>query len=190
MESKKNFIDLYQDESYKTAIIDALCGGINGEHLKSFRTLLEYVIDKKLKLFDRKEFEGALYLEEDETLDLVLPCIRRVYGKVFITPPSIFLDSNYGRSLPENKRFKLFTLYFNIDEFVDYLIDMFIKSKDCLHHFEYIDRTAETLTLIVDNYVAGLVKRVRDVEDHEEAIESLIKQYKREGQLNQILPEN
>lgn len=190
VENKKSFLDLYKDEHYKKAIVDALCQGIDSVHLYSFKSLLEYVIVEKYHLFNRDEFKGALYLDEDETLDLVLPAVRRVFGKVFIDPPTLFKDSNYGRVLPENKRYKLFTMYFNPEEFIDYLIDMFIKSKDCLQHFEHIDRTSETLTLIVDNYVAGLVQKVRDIDDHEKVIEGLLKQYKREETINQIFEEN
>jgi hypothetical protein len=186
VENKKSFLDLYKDEHYKKAIIDALCQGISNEHLYSFKSLLEYVIDKKYHLFDREEFKGALYLEEDETLDLVLPAVRRAFGKIFIDPPTLFKDSNYGRVLPENLRYKLFMMYFNADEFIEYLIDMFIKSKDCLQHFEYIDRTSETLTLIVDNYVAGLVQRVRDIENHQEEIDNVIKQIKRDDVIGEI----
>jgi len=190
VENKKSFLDLYKDEHYKKAIIDALCQGIDSEHLYSFKSLLEYVVVEKYHLFDRKEFKGALYLDEDETLDLILPAVRRAFGKIFIDPPTLFKDSSYGRALSENKRYKLFTMYFNPDEFIDYLVDMFIKSKDCLEHFEHIDRTSETLTLIVDNYVAGLVQRVRDIEDHEQAIDGLLKQYKREESINQIFEKN
>lgn len=185
MENKKSFLDLYKDEHYKKAIIDALCHGIDSQHLYSFKSLLEYVVDKKYHLFDREEFKGALYLEEDETLDLVLPAVRRVFGKVFIDKPTLFNESGYT-----NSRYKLFTMYFNPDEFIDYLIDMFTKSKDCLQHFEHIDRTAETLTLIVDNYVAGLVQRVINIDDHEQVIEGIIKQHKREESINQIFEEN
>ena len=77
-------------------------------------------------------------------------------------------------------------MYFNPDEFIDYLVDMFIISKDCLQHFEHIDRTSETLTLIVDNYVAGLVQRVRDVENHQEAIDGVMKQIKRDDTIGEI----
>ena len=185
VENKKSFLDLYKDEQYKKAIIDALCQGISSQHLHSFKSLLEYVVDEKYYLFDREEFKGALYLEEDETLDLVLPAIRRVFGKVFIDPP-LFKETGYNNG----HRYKLFTMFFNADEFIDYLIDMFIKSKDCLQHFEHIDRTAETLTLIVDNYVASLVQKVLDIEDHEQAIEGMLKQYKREETINQIFEEN
>lgn len=190
MSSKKSFIELYKEESYRKIIIEALCKGISREHLHTFKSLLEYVINKKYHLFDRDEFKGALYLEEDETLDLVLPSVRRVFAKIFIDPPTIFKDSGYGRALPENKRYKLFTMYFNIDDFIDYLIDMFIKSKDCLAHFEHIDRTSETLTLIVDNYIAGLVTKVINIDDHEEAIDRLIKQHQREETINQLLDKN
>lgn len=190
VENKKSFLDLYKDEHYKKAIIDALCQGIGSEHLYSFKSLLEYVVSEKYHLFDREEFKGALYLEEDETLDLILPAVRRVFGKIFIDPPTLFKDSSYARALPENLRYKLFMMYFNVDEFTDYLIDMFIKSKDCLQHFEHIDRTSETLTLIVDNYVAGLVQRVIDIDNHEEAIDGILKQIKREESINQIFEEN
>jgi hypothetical protein len=186
MLDKKSFIDLYKEETYRKAIVDALCQGIDSQYTPSFKSLLEYVITDKYKLFDREEFKGALYLDEDETLDLILPAVRRVFGKVFIDPPTLFKDSSYGRALPENLRYKLFMMYFNPDEFIDYLIDMFIKSKDCLQHFEHIDRTSETLTLIVDNYVAGLVQRVRDVENHQEAIDGIIKQIKRDDTIGEI----
>jgi hypothetical protein len=190
VENKKSFLDLYKDELYKKTIIDALCQGIDSKYLNSFKSLLEYVIDEKYNLFDIEEFKGALYLDEDETLDLVLPAVRRVFGKIFIDPPTLFKDSNYGRVLPENLRYKLFTMYFNVDEFIEYLIDMFVKSKDCLKNFEHIDRTSETLTLIVDNYVAGLVQRVRDIDNHEQAIDGLLKQWKREETINQVFEEN
>jgi hypothetical protein len=186
LDTKKSFLDLYKDEHYKKAMIDALSQGINSEYLYSFKSLLEYVVNEKYHLFDREEFKGALYLEEDETLDLVLPAVRRVFGKIFIDPPTLFKETGYNNG----SRYKLFTMYFNPDEFIDYLIDMFAKSKDCLHHFEHIDRTAETLTLIVDNYVAGLVQRVIDIEDYEQAIQNILTQHKREEVLNQIFEEN
>lgn len=189
MSHKKSFLDLYKDSYNKKLIIEALCRGISREYLYSFKSLLEYVIDKKYHLFDREEFKGSLYLNEDETLDLVLPSVRRVFAKIFIDPPSIFNSSNVPPMLVSH-RYELLTMYFNIDEFIDYLIDMFIKSKYCLQHFEYIDRTSDTLTLIVDNYVSGLVQRVLNVEDHKKEIESLIKQQKREETINQIFEEN
>jgi len=184
MLDKKSFIELYKEEHYRKAIVDALCQGVDAQYIPSFKSLLEYVITK-YDLFDRDEFKGALYLDEDETLDLILPAVRRVFGKIFIDPPTLFKDSSYVK-IPESLRYKLFMMYFNADEFIDYLIDMFIRSKDCLQNFEHIDRTSETLTLIVDNYVAGLVQRVRDVENHQEAIDNAIKQIKRDDTIGEI----
>ena len=181
----KSFIELYKEEHYRKAIVDALCQGIHSQYIPSFKSLLEYVITDKYDLFDRDEFKSSLYLDEDETLNLIPPAVRRVFGKIFIDPPTLFKDSSYVKT-PESLRYKLFIMYFNADEFIDYLVDMFIKSKDCLQHFEHIDRTSETLTLIVDNYVAGLVQRVRDVENHQEAIDNLIKQIKREETIEQV----
>ena len=186
VENKKSFLDLYKDDYYKNAITDALCQGIGTEYIKSFKELVKYVVDEKYHLFDREEFKGALYLDEDETLDLILPAVRRIFGKIFIDPPTLFKETGYNTG----SRYKLFTMYFNPDEFIDYLIDMFIKSKDCLQHFEHIDRTSETLTLIVDNYVASLVQRVLDIEDHEQAIQGMLTQHKREETINQIFDKN
>jgi hypothetical protein len=178
----KSFLDIYKDVGYKKTIIDTLCQGIGSQHIYSFKALLEYVIDKKYHLFDREEFKGSLYSDEDETLDLVLPAVRRVFGKIFIDQPSLFKSGG-----PFTARYKLFTMYFNADEFIDYLIDMFIKSKDCLQHFEHIDRTAKTLSLIVDNYVADLVQRVLNIDNHQEAIDAILKQAKREESIDEIL---
>jgi hypothetical protein len=60
---------------------------------------------------------------------------------------------------------ELFRLYFDIDEFLDYLVLYLKKSKNTLEDFEYIDRSIETITLIVDNYVAKLVRKVLDSTD-------------------------
>ena len=60
MNNKKSFLDLYKDEHYKKAIIEALCKGIGSQHLYSFKSLLEYVVDKKYNLFlnirDNKDY--------------------------------------------------------------------------------------------------------------------------------------
>ena len=185
-----SFLDIYKNDDYKNEIVDSLCKGIDNQYIYSFTSLMNYIIEEKYHLFDREEFKGSLYLEEDETLDLVLPAVRRVFGKVFIDPPTLFKYSSYDKDSSETKRYKLFTMYFNADEFIDYLINMFIKSKDCLEYFEHIDRTSETLTLIVDNYVAGLVQRVINIDDHEQAIEGILKQNKREDFINQIFEKN
>ena len=181
----KSVLDMRTDEAFRKLMIDALTNGL-GDKKQLLIDILEYVVDQKLHLFESVEFEGTMYDEEDQMVDLILPCVRRIFAEVFFNPPTLFKETGYNNG----HRYKLFTMFFNADEFIDYLIDMFIKSKDCLQHFEHIDRTAETLTLIVDNYVASLVQKVLDIEDHEQAIEGILKQQKREETINQIFEEN
>lgn len=150
-----NFLDIHNNEKYKKAIIDNLSIAIKSEYLESFKCLMIYVIDEKYSLFDIDEFSGTLYEGEDEILDLILPTIRRVFSKIYLSPPTLL----------KHQRLKLFQTYFDIDEFIDYLIEMFLKCKNVLENFVYLDRTVETLELIVDNYIAELVKKVQDVDD-------------------------
>jgi hypothetical protein len=143
------------DKAYKEVLLDTLCTGVTLS--SSLRDLLEYVIDHKLQLFDRYEFMGSLYTGDDDTIDLILPSIKRVWGKIYVDYPTIFSS--------KLNRLELFQQMFNIDEFIDYLIDKFIKSKGLLLEFESLDRTSETLTLIVNNYIGTLVKRTLDSKD-------------------------
>lgn len=172
------FAKLKENSSYRTTVIDALLSGISENHVDTLSSFLNYVIDEKYQLFDDEELKGFFYEDdEDEISDLILPAIRRLYGKTFISPPSLFTG------IGEQERYKLFILYFNIDEFIEYLVDMLKKSKGMLNHFDYIDKTVETLTLIVDNYIAGNVKKVRDCED----IDTEIKKSEREFKIKDIL---
>lgn len=192
IENKINFIDLYKSLKYKDAIINSLCQGISNAYISDFKKMLTYVIDEKYKLFDRDEFKGCLYIDEDETLDLILPSVRRVFGKIFLSPPTLFNGVNTTPGVSQIsqqldvKRYTFFVLNFDIDEFIDYLINMFIGCKDILKDFEHIDRTSDTLTLIVDNYIAGLVQKVKDCNDIEEGIISLKKKINRENSLIEI----
>lgn len=154
------FSRLKDDETYRNSVIQSLTGGIPDNHVEILVQILLYVVNEKYQLFDSPDLQGHFYNdEEDEISDLILPTVRRLYGKTFIKTPSLFTSDENGL------RYKLFVLYFNIDEFIDYMIDMLRKSKSMLQHFEYIDKTAETLTLIVDNYVARNIKRVRECQD-------------------------
>ena len=146
------FLELHSNETYKNVIIEALSHGIPTESVKEYNRLMEYVIDEKYILFDREEFKGSIYEDEDDTLDLILPSIRKVFSKIYIDPPSLFKD----------ERFDIFKGYFDIDDFLYYLIDMILKCKNVCVYFLYLDRLVETLELIVDNYIAKLVKMVLD----------------------------
>lgn len=153
-QDKITFFNIKDNDKLKKSIIDGLSGGISPDKLGEFTSLMNQVLDKSY-LFDKKAFKGHMYRDDDEILSLILPAVRRIYGRVVLSPPNLFKE----------KRLQLFMLYFDIDEFLDYLVDMIPKCKSCLKHFENLDRAAETLTLIVDNYLAMLVKKVRECED-------------------------
>lgn len=172
------FSRLKSNDTYKNAVIESLLQGVSENHVEILSQILLYVIEEKYQLFDNPELQGHFYNDEDDELsDLILPSIRRLYGKTFINPPSLFASDT------ETDRYKLFVLYFNIDDFINYFIDLLLKSKGMLINFEYIDKTAETLTLIVDNYIAGNVKKVRDCQD----ISSEIKKLERELKIKDVL---
>lgn len=156
------FFDLHKNESFSNTLINSLSSGLSG-HEDRFKNIAIYVIYNKYHLFDIDDFKGNLYEDEDNIGDLILPSIRRVYGKIFITPPTILKD----------QRLLLFQEMFDIDEFIDYLINMFKISKDCLKEFRYLDRTVETLSLIVDNYVSELIERSKDCNDYTQTIRDL-----------------
>ena len=50
---------------------------------------------------------------------------------------------------------------------------MFLKTKGLLDDFIHIDKTKETLTLIVDNYISGLVQNVTHCQDINAEIRNL-----------------
>ena len=157
---KSKISELLKDSEEREILLDTLSVGIT--NTSDFRDALEYVITK-LPMFDIPEFE-SIYEDEDNILDLVLPSFRRVWGNIYIKPPTLFKN---------DQRLEIFILSFDIDEFLNYLKDVFIKTKGCLADFEYIDRTINHLQLIVDNYIALLVKKVLDCKDIKEEIRDL-----------------
>ena len=160
-QDRKSILDLKKDPDFRSMLVDTLCQGIR--LTSDFRDIIDYVIDNKLHLFESDEFSDSFYPEDDDTPDLVFPAIRRVWGKVFVDPPKILKD----------KKLELFQLLFDIDDFVDYLIKIMPKVKTSLIEFDKLDRTAETLVLIVDNYIAGLLEVTRNRDDIQQEIRDL-----------------
>lgn len=160
-QDRKSILDLKKDPDFRSMLVDTLCQGIR--LTSDFRDIVDYVIDNKLHLFETDDFSGSFYPEDDDTLDLIFPAIRRVWGKVFVDPPKILKD----------KKLELFQLLFDIDDFVDYLIEIIPKVKTSLIEFDKLDRTAETLVLIVDNYIACLLEATRNREDIQMEIRDL-----------------
>jgi hypothetical protein len=176
MPEKPLFLNIHKDEHYKLALIDSLTGGITDEWLEYFEMTLNYVITEKYQIFDKPEFEGSLYEGDDETFDLILPAVRRVFGKVFVDPPKIFVvDPMIAKvkGYKEDGRLELFRLHYDIDDFLNYLVTHLVPSKEILKSFEYIDRSITTLEILVDNYIAMLVKKVLDSTDIKKDIRDL-----------------
>ncbi len=173
MELFDNFLERIKSEKqFRETIIDSLCYGI--KESSQFRDTIEYVIKNKLDTIQQKT--DVLYEDEEDILVLILPSIRRVWGKVFVETPKIFEMPKVVTQVPgyvPDKRLEMYQLSFSIDEFIDYLIDMFNKTKNLLIDFEYLDKTQETLTLIVDNYVAKLIHNVTNCDDISQEIRDL-----------------
>lgn len=148
----KNIFDLRDDPMLKEELLDTLESMLKS-HSSDFRDIIIYVLDNKLDLF--KKFEGPFYEGEDDMLELILPAITRLYGKYFVTPPTIL----------KSDRLYLYQLSFDIDHFIDYFVCIIPKVKNSLIYMEHLDRTAETLSLVVDNYIAGQFKYAYDCED-------------------------
>ena len=183
MSKKIPFLEIRNHPKYKSLLFKTLLQGIT-KGVDDFESALNSIVNEKYILFDKEDFKGCLYDEVDdfgtqstETLDLILPSVRRVWAKIYITPPSLLKDN----------RLELFQLYFDIDDFLDYLIDMLKKTKSSLIHFDKLDRTVETLTLIVDNYIAHLVEKTKECNDIEKEISSIKLQRERDIKIKNII---
>lgn len=168
-----NFFErLKTDKQFKESIVDSMCYGI--KETSDFRDCVEYVIEHKLEHIQQQA--DVLYDDEEDLILLILPAVRRVWAKVFIETPKIFempkLVTEVRGYVPD-KRLEMYQLSFDINDFLDYLLDMFKKTKGLLNSFEFLDKTQETLTLIVDNYVAKLVNSVTTCDDISKEIRDL-----------------
>ena len=177
MKDKVNFFDIKGNISYRQYIISSFSERIDLKFRNEFNSIMNYVIDNT-DVFNRIELEGSFYDGEDDTLDLILPAVARVFSKVFLKPPPIFIGG-----YDEGLRLELFQLKFDIDEFNEYLVEMLISSKGMLSNLEFIDRTAETISLIVDNYIAKLVTSILDSYD----IKGEIVKIKRDNKIKTII---
>lgn len=155
--------DILKSVEKREILIDVLCNGIT--NASDFRDALEYVINNKIRLLNIPEFTKPLYEDEEDILELILPTFRRVWGRIYVQVPDIFIS--------KKDKLELYQASFDVDEFIDYLKNTFLETKGCLSKFEYLDRTTEHLTIIVDNYIAMLIKNVSDSEDIKSDIRNL-----------------
>ena len=152
MNDDRTIFDLREDPMLREELLDTLESMLRSRS-SDFRDTVSYVLDNKLDLF--KDFDGPVYEGEDSMLDLILPAITRLYGKYFITPPTML----------KLEKLELYQLSFDIDHFIDYLINILPKVKNSLAALESLDRTAETLSLVVDNYIANRFKYAYECDD-------------------------
>ena len=174
MITEKEFGDLTIKEKIKNnlfrdALIKTISGGINDQSLKdSFINELNHLLDNRVDIFDNELLIGYLYEDEDKMEDLVFPSVRRAWSQVFINPPSLF---SFSSDEQYDKRGELFQLLWNVDEFLDYLLETLPKVKGSLKNFKYLDKTAQTLELIVQNYINGLIDKCKGKRGTELVIE-------------------
>jgi len=151
-----SLFELRDNPMYREELLDTLESMLRS-HSSDFRDTISYVLDNKLDLF--KDFDGPFYEGEDNMIDLILPAVTRLYGKYFVTPPTILLEPRNADKL------KLYQFSFDIDCFIDYFLEVLPKVKNSLAPLDSLDRTAETLSLLVDNYIASRFKYAYECED-------------------------
>lgn len=173
MDKIPSILDVKSNVVYKETLLDIMCEGIIDT--SSFRDCIEYTLDNKTHLFEGDEFKGTLYDGEEDILSIILPLIRKAWDRVYIHQPSSF---------NEDKR-ELLRLLFDIDKYLEYLSDIIPWCKG-LSQFKYIDKTNETMKLIVDNYVASITVNIEKMEMMGQ-IESELLKLKRNESLKRIL---
>jgi hypothetical protein len=167
MKIEMSIFEMLDNPLYKEALIDSIC---QGPITSEFRDTIEYVIDKKIILF--KDYDKPLYEGDDNLTSLILPSIKRVWGNTYINPPKLLIDD----------RLELYKLMFNIDDYIDYFIDILQKGIS-ITSLEYLDRSCEFVRLIVDNYVGRNFQKAYTTIDVKSEISSL----KRELKINKII---
>lgn len=157
--NKKSFLELLKNENYKKELINSLTISLIDDDLKrDLEYNLNYILDKRMDVFD--VLCGELNNSDESVEVLVLPSVRRAWSMVFINTPTIFGIND--------KRLELFQLSWDIDNFLNYLKDIFTKVKNCLDQFEHLDTSVEILNLICQNYINKLISDCRKNKTKEE----------------------
>lgn len=133
--------------------IEVMLSGIPRDHITQLEIYFRKTCYKYYYLFEDEFFKS----DSEKYLDYILPAVRRVYFEIFIKEKEIFK--------PETKHnlecLELFRLLFDLEDFLNYLVQKLMKNHDKLDDFENLDSKAEILFLIVQNYVSGLIKKSR-----------------------------
>jgi hypothetical protein len=162
--NKKSFIELLQQDLYKQSLVDSMLTGVDDELKSNLKSDLEYVLDNRIEVFSL--LSGKIGDDEDELEVLIIPAIRKTWSMVFINKPTLFNFSEYG-----DKKLELFQLYWDVDDFINYLVDFLPKIKNCLIEFKYLDMGIETLNLVCQNYINKMISNCRNKTDDEIKLE-------------------
>jgi hypothetical protein len=162
--NKKSFIELLQQDLYKQSLVDSMLTGVTGELKLNLESDLNYVLDNRIEIFDL--LSGKVGDDEDELEVLIIPAIRKTWSMIFVNKPTLFDFSEYGE-----RKLELFQLYWDIDDFIDYLINFLPKVKNCLIDFESLDKGIETLNLVCQNYINKIISNCRNKTDDEIKLE-------------------
>jgi len=144
-------------------LYDALCKGINDpNHVSHLKDLYKDTTSLYHHLFDNPVFTEMKNKTEENPdgnnlLEYILPTVKRAYSKFFINTPTIFNNIN------ANFRLELFQLQFNLQEFLKFISEKFIKNHSALDDFKNLDTDSEILTLIVEDYMASKISYVASV---------------------------
>jgi len=129
--------------------------------------LEEFFMDCCFKFFPILEKGRIFEIDPTQNLeDYILSTIKKVYVRFFIDIPEIFSLSSVLSSDPEvilhdKKCLELFQLSFDLEEFLEFMVQKLISSFESIKQFENLHTSTTILNLIVDDYVASKIKKSR-----------------------------
>ncbi len=172
-----NFLNIKSIKELDLEVVyDTLCYGIRDQELQNkFRTLCKKTVCYYHYLFDTDVFTTKRYQTENNpdgynTLEYILPTLKRVFSKFFIKTPEVFENNLFTGKL------ELFQLQFDLEEFLLFFSSKYEKNWNCLKDFENLDPVSEVLTLIVQDYVSQKIEVVHSTPQNE--IKSIIREKK------------
>jgi hypothetical protein len=152
-----SYIDkLKNNIDFRKSIVDALSGYDKLDISTDLEKFINNFIDNEIEKF--REFENCfLYDQEDEVILLILPTIRRIYQKIYVSQPPILYN--------KTEKLELYKNLFYIEDFSNFLIKMIKQNRTSLSNFKNLDKTVELINLIVEDYVSYLLDKSLKIED-------------------------
>lgn len=159
----KDMLNRY--EFIESWVSDSSRGMRDGSIKDSLEIEVRYVLEERRDIFD--VLSGPMHDDDDDDMAfLVVSSIRAAYEKIFVSQPTIFLFEqdtfDVSRERREKRR-QVFEHLWDIDSFVDHLVDSVGRIGRPLDVFPNIDKTRKTFELITEDYVNGLVAAALEV---------------------------